>query len=79
MKAIFVLKFTDSLQEPEPEECEESEVSVPEEVAPLPPVSDGCQQQQQPQQSGVTVLTFCVGFGSNLCRCILVYTLQCFS
>ncbi|KAG7177623.1 ubiquitin carboxyl-terminal hydrolase FAF-X-like [Homarus americanus] len=38
--------------EPEPEECEEAEVAVPEEVAPLPPVSDSGQQQppgQQPQ------------------------------
>ncbi|KAK8736812.1 hypothetical protein OTU49_004653, partial [Cherax quadricarinatus] len=36
--------------EPEPEECEEAEVAVPEEVAPLPPSSEPGQQQQQPQQ-----------------------------
>lgn len=36
--------------EPEPEECEEAEVAVPEDVAPLPPVSEPGQQQQQPQQ-----------------------------
>lgn len=38
------------MQEPEPEECEEAEVAVPEDVAPLPPVSEPGQQQQQPQQ-----------------------------
>ncbi|XP_047471205.1 probable ubiquitin carboxyl-terminal hydrolase FAF-X isoform X2 [Penaeus chinensis] len=36
--------------EPEAEEGEEAEVAVPEEVAPLPPVSDPAQQQQQQQQ-----------------------------
>lgn len=38
------------MQEPEPEECEEAEVAIPEDVAPLPPVSEPGQQQQQPQQ-----------------------------
>lgn len=44
------------LQEPEPEECEQAEVAVPEEVAPLPPVSEPGQQQQQQQQPGVNIL-----------------------